>query len=322
MRTLTLAQQGYLRPVDHVFAFGNLAFAGLWSTLGAGLPGWPVWVMAHVLGAFLPLGWTLLPEPSRPGMIVLREIYALFGIAVFWTEIGILNRARPEAAFHDAWVRNLDHRLFGRHLHETWKSAVPESWFATSMDVLYLGYYLLVFGLPIVLVLMRHRHAVQDAARRLLATYVGCDLLYALFPVHGPRFALGPGAGTGTWLASVEDSLRAAGDSPGTAFPSSHVAGVLTAALLARRWLPRPIANVWLLGAFGVAASTIYTQNHYAVDVLGGAVWALVLWRLMSGQTPREKEAQLGLRLRFPRLHPHLVDARAARIALPGRMTS
>ena len=70
---------------------------------------------------------------------------------------------------------------------------------------------------------------------------------------------------------------RAAGDSLGTAFPSSHVAGVVTAAIIAWKWLPRPVAWLLIVESIGVMVATVYTQNHYAIDAVAGLVWAVVL---------------------------------------------
>ncbi|MDH3570426.1 MAG: phosphatase PAP2 family protein, partial [Gemmatimonadota bacterium] len=66
-----------------------------------------------------------------------------------------------------------------------------------------------------------------------------------------------------------------------TAFPSSHVVGVVTMALLAITWFSRPVAIVYVILATGVTASTVYTQNHFAVDAAAGVVYALVLWALV-----------------------------------------
>ena len=311
-----------LRPAEHVFTCGNLAFAAIWATVGTVVPSWPLWMSVHLVGALLPFILSRLPEPSFPVAAAWREIYPLFGIALFWSALGAMNRSRPETAFHDAWVRDLDAWLFGSHLHLGWKHVVPEAWFALGMDMFYLGYYLLVFGLPIAFICGRRQEALRDATYRLLYTYLSCYLLYAFFPVHGPRIALSGEAGTGTWLAAVEDSLRRAGDSPGTAFPSSHVAGVFAAALIARRWLPRPLGNAWLLAAFGVAASTVYTQNHYTIDAIFGMALALVLDRVMPRRGSKEEAPQPTLRPRFPRPHPGPVLTRGARVASLRRVRS
>jgi hypothetical protein len=286
-----------ITPAELVFAFGNLAFAGIWVALGTPSAAWPAWVVAHLVGAVLPF-WLGRRTASHASV---RDVYPLVGIAFFWTEIGLVNRLRPSAAFHDAWVRDLDSRIFGCHLHETFKTAVSDHRFALAMDTFYLGYYLLVFGLPIALLCLKRRPALRDAAYRLLYTYLGCYLLYALFPAQGPRVFLSADAGAETWLGGFENALRQRGDSLGTAFPSSHVAGVFAAALIARRWLPRSWGYAWFIAACGVALSTIYTQNHYAVDVIYGIAVAFLLPVVMPRAVFSEHDSAALPRPRFPR---------------------
>ena len=50
----------------------------------------------------------------------------------------------------------------------------------------------------------------------------------------------------------VLNSALGAGDSPGSAFPSSHVAGAVTIAYACSRWLPPRIATLLWLEAIGV----------------------------------------------------------------------
>jgi len=307
-----------MAPAEVVFAFGNLAFAGIWIALGSALPAWPAWITAHLLGACVPFLLARRPEPTRRLAKALRDVYPLFGIAFFWTEIGLVNRARPPAAFHDAWVRDLDARIFGRHLHETMKSAIPDHRFALAMDVFYLSYYVLVFGLPIAFLCLEKRSALRAAAFRLFATYLGCYVLYAFFPAQGPRVFLDSHAGTGTWLCVFEGSLRRLGDSPGTAFPSSHVAGVFAAALIAWRWLPRPLGYFWIFAACGVAVSTVYTQNHYAVDVVYGMAVAFLLGGVMPRTLFFKQDPAALPRPRFPRA----ALAKRAQIRQPERVMS
>jgi membrane-associated phospholipid phosphatase len=55
----------------------------------------------------------------------------------------------------------------------------------------------------------------------------------------------------------------------------------VTIAFIGWRWFSRPVALLLTLEAAGVVMSTVYTQNHYAIDSLAGIVWALALQGLM-----------------------------------------
>jgi membrane-associated phospholipid phosphatase len=55
-------------------------------------------------------------------------------------------------------------------------------------------------------------------------------------------------------------------------------------AVLAIRWLPRPVAVLFVLEAAGVILATVYTQNHFAIDAAAGLVAGLVLQLAVAPQ--------------------------------------
>jgi len=272
-----------LRPVDLLLAGYNLVLACVWMSLLGRAPQATGLVVVHLAAAALPWGLARLPASPPRWLGILRQAYPWAGFVLFWSELGVLQAVR-QAPTHDAFVAALDLRLFGAHLHQVWLPAAPAAWFQELMFGSYLSYYLLVFGPVLVAGLAGRGRMFRNMTFRLLVSYLGCDLLYVLFPVYGPRFGADPAAGQflDGFFRSVSESLRAAGDSPGTAFPSSHVAGVFTAAFLGFRWFPRPVAWVWTAGALAVAASTVYTGNHFLVDVVAGGLVALVLQAAVS----------------------------------------
>ncbi|HEY7727435.1 MAG TPA: phosphatase PAP2 family protein, partial [Candidatus Eisenbacteria bacterium] len=263
-----------LLPVDLLVAAFNAAMACVWATAwaGVGTPRVDVapWLAAaHAAAAALP--WVLRgmrAGPSRPH-VLLREIYPLFGIAVYWAELGLLARVRPLQA-HDAQVASLDRSVFGVHPHAVWGPAAPWPWFRESMFFLYFLYYVMLVLPAVVVVLRGPREATRDVVLRLAATYLTCFLFYAAYPVRGPRSldpVPAPSHRAGLFERAVERA-RETGDSPGTAFPSSHVAGVVTVAWFARRWFRGWAARVLGMGALLVTLATVYTGNHFAIDAV------------------------------------------------------
>ena len=77
-------------------------------------------------------------------------------------------------------------------------------------------------------------------------------------------------------LAWIRAFPRPAWSTPawGTAFPSSHVAAGLVAALAAWRHL-RPLGAVLVPLALLLSLGTVYGHLHYAVDALAGAAVGL-----------------------------------------------
>jgi membrane-associated phospholipid phosphatase len=65
-------------------------------------------------------------------------------------------------------------------------------------------------------------------------------------------------------------------ETPGAAFPSSHVAVALCTLYFSFRYL-RAIRWVHLVMALLLCASTVYGRYHYVVDVVAGALTALAL---------------------------------------------
>src|SRR4029434_9806213 len=120
--------------------------------------------------------------------------------------------------------------------------------------------------------------AFRSVVLALMLTYLSCFVFYLGFPVYGPRaiaaFAMLPSLAPGFFHGLVEHT-RESGDSLGTAFPSSHVAGVVTMAWMGWRWLGAGWGLVLTAAATGLALAPVYTGKHYVIDA--GGWGALVL---------------------------------------------
>jgi membrane-associated phospholipid phosphatase len=147
------------------------------------------------------------------------------------------------------------------------------------MHAAYLSYYFVLALAPLGLWLSGRREAARRTLLLMMVTFYVCSALFLLFPVAGPRYLFAPAANaaTATPIAVFTHRLVAGGSAWGTAFPSSHVAVALVAAVCAwRGW--RPLGAALLPAAALLALGTVYGQFHYAVDaVAGAAVGGLVL---------------------------------------------
>lgn len=281
-RVTTAVPARRLLPVDGLMAVYNVFLATLWlGTVSETRVGW-VGVALHLAGGMLPALLVRLPvERSRSARFV-RDLYALLLLPVFWAEIDILFPLRHAGTF-DVYVHGFEQALFGTQLAETWMPSAPQLLLSEIMHLSYFGYYAAIYLPPLLMAVAGRTRETQDMVLRLMAGYLTCYAIYLLFPVDGPHFRHEPYDGdlTRGFFYGLVAATQAAGDSRGCAFPSSHVVGAVSAAYLAWRWLPRPIA--WLLGveALGVVFSTVYTQNHYAVDAIFGATWAMALQLLI-----------------------------------------
>ena len=269
-----------LRTADLVVAGYNLALAAVWAGFDGGAWYAP-WIMtAHALGALLPLWLARRPEVPRERrtLAALREIYPLLALLLFWAEIDLLHPV-VEPGANDAAVAALDLALFGRHLNLVWMPAMPQVLLSELMHFSYFAYYPLIFLPPLAMAVAGRTDALQDMTLRLMVTYLTCYLIYLAFPVFGPTDMLPMYQGElndGVFY-HLTHAAKEAGNSAGTAFPSSHVAGAVTSAVLAWRWLARRLA--WLVSAqaLGVVVATVYTQQHWAIDSAAGLLLALAL---------------------------------------------
>jgi membrane-associated phospholipid phosphatase len=267
-----------LYPVDYVVFGYNIVLAAVWSLLIGRVDYAPLVFSAHVAAVFLPRLLERTPSPCSVFTVNLRHIYPLLWVLAFWTELDYL-RAHLHAAAYDAPIIALDHAVFGVHLHDVWIAATPQVWLSELLHFCYFAYYPLIFVPPLVLAVQRRRPALRDVILRLTVTYLACYLVYVAFPVDGPHYLTTPYQGplTDGFFYRLVRVAQAMGDSRGAAFPSSHVTGAVTIAIIGWRWFSRPVAVLLSLEAVGVVLSTVYTQNHYAVDSLAGLLWAVAL---------------------------------------------
>ena len=126
-----------------------------------------------------------------------------------------------------------------------------------------------------------------ELLRRTILAYLAMWLLsYACFigyPTIGPRPAEVPADGFFAWLLRLIYSS----DVRYNCLPSLHVAQCFLAALACHR-VHRGVGVVAVAWAGLVGISTLYTKQHYVLDVIGGAVLAFVAFGIFIRDYPRE----------------------------------
>jgi membrane-associated phospholipid phosphatase len=267
-----------VRQVEWLLAAYNATLALLWLGLGA-----RVWYalplcVAHAGAAALPSLLGRAPRPMSRPVRWIREAYPLVWIPALWVELDPLIGWMHEVTF-DPQILALDLAVFGVHLDRVWMPSMPQVWFSEIMHLAYYAYLPLIFLPPIVMAATGRMDAFRDMTLRLMATYVACYAFYLTFPVVGPHEFGQPfeGALSNGFFYQLGSGAHESGNVRGAAFPSSHVAGAVTIALLGWRWLSPAVATLLSVEAIGVMMSTVYTQNHYGVDSVAGLCWALAI---------------------------------------------
>ncbi len=260
-------------------------------TLGRGPRTWPAALLLPLAlaAAALVAAW-LAPRARRAGPVgeLLAELYPLALTVALYTHVGLLNAARGVA--HDALVQRWEQALFGHQVSSAWIRVFPSPAWSTLMHAAYLSYYVILAGSPLGLWFSGRRETARQTLLAMMATFYLCYTAFFFFPVAGPRylFPMADNAATAVPLAVLTHRLLEGASAWGTAFPSSHVAVALVAAVCAwQGW--RPLGALLVPCAVLLTLGTVYGQFHYGVDALAGAgLGALVLGvRARCGATGR-----------------------------------
>jgi membrane-associated phospholipid phosphatase len=171
----------------------------------------------------------------------------------------------------DALVVRWEATLFGSDPSRTLALLWPSLVLSELLHLCYISYYALVYVPPALLWLRGQRKTFAETVLALVIVYAVCFLVYAVFPVDGPRFAHGPSLAPAGPIRTMVVHLLETGSSRGTAFPSSHVAASVAAALCALRY-QRRVGVVVAVCAVGLAIGAVYGGYHYGVDVVAGAI--------------------------------------------------
>ena len=182
------------------------------------------------------------------------------------------------------------------NLTQDWPTYVPE----IALDriiplqpawmLVYGSLYVFVILLPL-LVVRQHdllRRAMQAYLMVMGVAYAG----FLMYPTAAPRPSVVPGDGFAAWTLQMAYAI----DPPYGCFPSLHVAYAFVSAFTCAR-VHRGVGIAALLWAGLIGFSTLYTKQHYIVDVVAGALlaYAAHVWFLRG--YPREAVPEADRRL-------------------------
>lgn len=179
--------------------------------------------------------------------------------------------------YHDAIVQHWESHLFGVSPAIALALELPR-WLSNPLHAAYLSYYALIFVPPLILFARRGRQReFETTILALTATFAACFVVFAYWPVEGPRYAWPPPPGVpdSTMREIVLRVLRS-GSSRGAAFPSSHVAVATAQSIVALKY-QKTTGIATAIVALLLAVGAVYGGFHYGVDVLVGATLGLLL---------------------------------------------
>lgn len=258
---------------------------------GDAVPGWEWLVGAHLLCLGL-VHWLIRASAARPANRVLdflRHFYPVLLYTGFYRETGSLNQM-VYTGYVDPTFFRLDEWIFGYAPSFKFMEAFPQTLVSELFYFAYFSYYLMIAGVGLALFLRDRRQFYHYVSVVSFVFYV-CYLIYIFLPVVGPRiyyrelasdFDLPPDvipAVVPEFPASVQVGpfykimavIYHLFESPGAAFPSSHVAIALVTVYFSFLYL-RKIRWPHLMLALLLCLATVYARYHYAVDVAAGVL--------------------------------------------------
>ena len=262
-------------PVDWVvltyYAAAGAVILFLWKRLP------DAWWLIALHAAAILLALLAIRHPGRASW-VFRHWYPLPYVAWCYREMSILIPA-IRAGDLDAELARLDYRFWGAN-PTVWLERISTPVLTEFLQVIYTLFVPVV--LLIAFLLWRQRRYAEFRyyafliALGFLVSYVG----YVLVPARGPRFFLRHLQTIdlrGLWVTrALQLTLDRLEAKAWDCFPSGH-----TELTILAWWGSGLISNrlfwVYCAYTFSIISATVYLRYHYTIDVLAGAVVAVIL---------------------------------------------
>ena len=156
--------------------------------------------------------------------------------------------------------------------------------------LVYGALYLFLIVLPVLAV--RHEEHIRRTVLAYLTVWSVAYVCFMAFPTVAPRPAEVAGEGFGLWGLRILYSA----DPPYNCFPSLHVAHSFVSALTCYR-LHRGVGMAAMIAATLVGVSTLFTKQHYVVDVVAGLFLAWLAYAVFLRGYPRQGIPELDRRV-------------------------
>lgn len=150
-----------------------------------------------------------------------------------------------------------------------------------AWSLIYGALYFFLIALPVFVV--REEAHLRRTVWAFLSVWITAYACFLAWPTVAPRPDAVPGTGFGAWGLRLLYDL----DPPYNCFPSLHVAHSFVAALASSR-VHRGVGMAALVSASLVALSTLFTRQHYVLDVIAGVLMAIAAYAVFVRPLPRE----------------------------------
>jgi membrane-associated phospholipid phosphatase len=225
----------------------------------------------------------------RKGSVLARTAsmwYPLVLYAPLYYQTGLINRV-VIPGFMDDFFMNLDVRIFGKFpgffLNEAYRSAFLDEFF----HFFYFSYYLII-PLTAILLYRKDTKLFERFVFQLSCLFYVCYIIYIFLPVEGPLALRNEYYLQHGFFHKIVDFVYSAGENPGAAFPSSHVAVTFLVAWWGSKHFKRMRIFYWLTCLF-LSIATVYCIFHYAVDVIAGLLLGILAVFTFNWAAPKRR---------------------------------
>ena len=262
-----------------------------------------IWGRFHIVMMTLALWFVYRLIPCR------FTLFCRIGL-----QLVLLSFWYPETYEFNRHFANLDHlfagyeqQVFGCQPALLFSQAITNPVFSELMHLGYASYFPLIAVITLFYFFKRYTEF-NRAEFIILSSFFIYYVIFTFLPVTGPQYyylaagfdniANGVFPDVGNWFATHMDrattpgwndgffyylveSAHDAGERPTAAFPSSHVG--ITTILMFLAWKARCKPLFWGMMPFYVLMcfATVYIQAHYAIDVIGGWISAVVIYAVL-----------------------------------------
>lgn len=207
--------------------------------------------------------------------------YLLSAVAIFiilYESISGLLPIYVGSMRYDMMIDNLDKSVFGVS-PTVWMQRIIS---APLTEVLYILYFV-YFIMPVLLIILLYRNRefkeLEISLFILFINYYGAYITYFFIPVEGPRYYLIHEHTVpldGLLLAHpLRDLINMCEPSTLDCFPSLHASILIVITILAKRYY-RKLYIPYVVLSIIIIFSLVYLRYHYILDILVGAIWAIV----------------------------------------------
>ena len=239
-------------------------------------------LITRLLIILIVLGLLFLNSKIKSTILeLIRNSYPIIIGGYFYSETVFYNKFIWDNL--DQKLIDLDQYLFGFQPSLSFSEIFSSKLFSELMYFGYFSFYLLIISFVFITYFK-----LKNESESLLFKFSAAMLLFYLF------FGIVPSAGPQFYFLSPEKDLPTAfifdkimhfiqqnAEQPTAAFPSSHVGISIIILILLRKRVPlffiiaMPFVVILIL-------STVYIKAHYAIDVLGGIIFAPIVLYLAS----------------------------------------